>query len=233
MKALILAAGRGNRLRPYTDAVPKPLLPVGKKRLFDWELAACARAGIRDVVVNTAHLADAFAGIPKEYEKKGFRIVLSREGNSAEEALETLGGIVRALALLTDGKEPFLVLAGDVVHDFDLSQLTAKREAILSGRIDAHLVAVPNPIYHAAGDMDIAEDGAVKPGAGPYTYGCLLIASPRIFTGLKAERSKLFPWLWKHKVTAQVHRGFWGNVGDAAEYAALLKNSAAQELICF
>lgn len=227
MKALILAAGRGNRLRPWTDVTPKPLLPVSDSRLCDWQLAACARAGINDIVMNTAYLSSAFSPVPAIYAKKGLRISLSCEGSSQNDALETLGGIVNALPLLTDGTEPFLVLAADIAHNFDLRLLTAKREEILAGRIDAHLVVVPNPSYHTHGDLDLAPDGRIAPGAGPYTYACLLIVSPCIFQGLKPVRAKLFPWLWQFRVTAQVHRGFWSNVGDAAEYAAIQKNREA------
>ncbi len=227
MKALILAAGRGVRLRPLTDTTPKPLLPVGTLRLCDWNLAACFRAGMTEVVMNTAHLADAFYSIPSFYEKKGIHITLSEEGKTADCALESLGGIVKALPFLTDGKEPFLVLAGDIAHDVDLNRLVAKRSDVIAGRIDAHLICVPNPSYHQQGDLDLGPDGKVIPGSGPYTYGCLAIVAPRIFAGLKAERAKLFPWLWSHKLTGEVHRGFWSNVGDPTEYEALIQNKDA------
>ncbi len=224
MKALILAAGRGVRLRPLTDKTPKPLLPIGDVRLCDWNLAACFRAGITDVVMNTAHLADKFQSVPAFYEKKGIHITLSNEGSTAESALESLGGIVKALPLLSDGQEPFLVLAGDIAHDFDLKKLMAKKDDVIAGRIDAHLICVANPSYHTRGDLNLTTDGRVIAGAGPYTYGCLMIVAPRIFAGLKEERAKLFPWLWGHKITGEVHRGFWSNVGDPTEYEALIEN---------
>ncbi len=227
MKALILAAGRGCRLRPLTDTTPKPLLPVSDFRLCDWQLAACLRAGITDVVMNTAYLSSAFESIPAEYAAKGLRIVLSREGTTQSDALETLGGIVKALPLLTDGTEPFLVLAGDIAHDFDLRLLIRKRRDLIVGDIDASLVVVPNPSYHTSGDLDFAPDGRLLPGTGPYTYACLAVVSPRIFNRLEPVRAKLFPWLWQFRVTAQIHRGFWSNVGDAAEYEALCGNRKA------
>lgn len=230
MKAIILAAGRGERLRPYTDAVPKPLLAVGSARLCDWQIAACVRAGIRDIVMNTAHLADAFEPLVDELAGGAIRLVLSREGNRSEEALESLGGIVKALPLLTDGKEPFIVLAGDVVHAFDLRRLVRQREKLLSGELDAYLVAVPNPPYHPQGDLDVLGNGTVVPGPGPYTYGCLMIVAPRIFAGLAAERSKLFPWLWSHRVGAEVYKEFWSNVGDAQSYEALIQDKAKHPL---
>lgn len=233
MKALILAAGRGCRLRPLTDTTPKPLLPVCSSRLCDWQLAACQRAGITEIVMNTAYLASAFESLPAEYAAKGLRIALSREGTTQGEALETLGGIVKALPLLTDGTEPFLVLAGDIAHDFDLHLLTQKREDLITGNIDAALVAVPNPSYLSSGDLNLAPDGQVFPGAGPFTYACLAALSPRIFKGLKPVRAKLFPWLWQFRVTAQIHRGFWSNVGDATEYNALCSNRKALFLAQF
>lgn len=231
MRALILAAGRGKRLRPLTDTTPKPLLPVGKFRLCDWQFAALQKAGIREVVMNTAHLADAFNGIPSEYASQGFEVTISREGDKDTDALESLGGIVKALPLLVpedDPEAPFLVLAGDVVHDFDLTRLTRLEADIRQGKLDAHLVAVPNPDFHAKGDMTVAPDGTIVPGAGPHTYGCLMIVSPRIFKGLKPAAAKLFPWLWQfalnRRMTAEVHSGFWGNIGSPEEYNKLLES---------
>ena len=183
--------------------------------------------------MNTAYLASAFESLPAEYAAKGLHIALSREGTTQGEALETLGGIVKALPLLTDGTEPFLVLAGDIAHDFDLHLLTQKREDLITGNIDAALVAVPNPSYHSSGDLNLAPDGQVFPGAGPFTYACLAALSPRIFKGLKPVRAKLFPWLWQFRVTAQIHRGFWSNVGDATEYNALCSNRKALFLAQF
>ncbi len=234
MRALILAAGRGNRLRPATDVTPKPLLPVAPGvRLMDWQLAAAKRAGITEIVVNTAHLADAFEFLPEACARRGLHVKISREGDSAEEALESLGGIVRALDMLAPAScdEPFLVLAGDVVHNFDLMRLVRRAEAIRAGRLDVHLVAVPNPDFHAAGDMTVHEDGAVSPGTGPHTYGCMMVAAPRIFRGLAPVRAKLFPWLWEFarqgRMSAEVFTGFWDNVGSPVEYERLRANTAA------
>lgn len=233
MKALVLAAGRGSRLRPLTDLIPKPLLEVNGRHLCDWQLAACKRAGVTQIVMNTAHLADAFEDIPAQYAQYGFEIALSREGNSAADALESLGGIVNALPLLTDGTEPFLVLAGDVVHDMDLTRLTEKAEAIRSGVYDAYLVAVPNPEFHLKGDLTVFSDSTVIPGPGPHTYACLMIVSPRIFSGLDARPSKLFPWLWEQNVRAEVFKGFWGNVGTPHELEILCENKNAMRLVDF
>ena len=227
MKALILAAGRGKRLRPLTDTCPKPLLKANGCRLCDWSIAALKRAGVTDIVMNTAHLADAFEALPAELAGRGIHLAISREGDRHEDALESLGGIVKALPLLTDGESPFIVAAGDVVHAFPMERLLAKAGAVRSGEIDGHLVAVPNPSYHAKGDLTVYEDGSLEPGSGPHTYGCLMIVSPRIFAGLPAVSSKLFPWLWQWRLTAEVWTGFWGNIGDPDEFAALQSNRNA------
>lgn len=228
MKALLLAAGRGKRLRPLTDMCPKPLLPVGKQRLWDWELAALKKAGVTEVVVNTAHLADQFEVMPEIYAAHGLTLTLSREGTTDADALESLGGIAKALPLLTDGKTPFLVAAGDVVHAFPMEELVQAGQAIEAGDYDALIVAVPNPSYHAEGDLSLKEDGTVVPGKGPYTYGCLMVVSPRIFAGVKPVFAKLFPWLWHNaRVKGLVWNGFWANVGDPTELAKLCSDARA------
>lgn len=231
MRALILSAGRGKRLRPFTDTVPKPLLPVGDFKLCEWQFAALQRAGIREVVMNTAHLADAFETVPNYFADKGFDVSISREGDKDTDALESLGGIVKALPKIVtqnDPTAPFLVLAGDVVHDFDLSRLMRYEDPIRRGVLDGHLVAVPNPDFHAKGDMTVLESGEIIPGAGPHTYACLMVLSPRIFQGLPVESAKLFPWLWQFarnkRITAEVYSGFWGNIGSPVEYAKLIES---------
>ena len=228
MKALLLAAGRGKRLRPLTDMCPKPLLPVGKQRLWDWELAALKKAGVTEVVVNTAHLADQFEVMPEIYAAHELTLTLSREGTTDADALESLGGIAKALPLLTDGKTPFLVAAGDVVHAFPMEELVQAEQAIEAGDYDALIVAVPNPSYHVEGDLSLKEDGTVVPGKGPYTYGCLMVVAPRIFAGVKPVFAKLFPWLWHNaRVKGLVWNGFWANVGDPTELAKLCSDSRA------
>ena len=228
MKALLLAAGRGKRLRPLTDMCPKPLLPVGKQRLWDWELAALKKAGVTEVVVNTAHLADQFEAMPEIYAAHELTLTLSREGTTDADALESLGGIAKALPLLTDGKTPFLVAAGDVVHAFPMEELVQAGQAIEAGDYDALIVAVPNPSYHVEGDLSLKEDGTVVPGKGPYTYGCLMVVTPRIFAGVQPVFAKLFPWLWQNaRVKGLVWNGFWANVGDPTELAKLCSDSRA------
>lgn len=223
MKALILGAGRGKRMRPLTDTLPKPLLIGAGKRLIQWQIESLVRAGITEVVINTAHLSECFPRLLGR-QAYGAHIEYSKEGDDFASALETLGGIVKALPLLTDGQEPFLVVAGDIVTDFDYRQLMQKRQALLQGTIDAHLVLVENPPFHPQGDMGL-ENGLVRPDQKDYTFSSLGIYSPRLFQGLPITYAKLFPWLYeacrRDRVSAQLYLGRWDNVGTPQALKAL------------
>jgi MurNAc alpha-1-phosphate uridylyltransferase len=222
MKALILAAGRGERMRPLSDAVPKPLLVAGGRRLVEWQLAALARAGVREAVINTAHLPDQFeAALGRAC--AGVALAYSREGARAEDALETLGGVVNALPLL--GAEPFIVVSGDIYTEFDYASLASRAAAIAGGRADAHLVLVDNPPYHPSGDMGLVE-GRIAPDAQPrLTYANISVFAPRLFAGVPATRAKLFPWLYgaarAGRVTGERTTSRWANVGTPADLAML------------
>jgi MurNAc alpha-1-phosphate uridylyltransferase len=221
VRALILAAGRGERMRPLTDATAKPLLAAGGRRLIEWQIAALARAGVREIAVNTAHLSGQFEDALGDGTRYGVRLRYSREGERAEDALETLGGIVRALPLL--GAEPFLVVSGDIVTDYDYGALKARAEALAAGRADAHLVLVDNPPFHPGGDMALA-DGRIDPdGSARLTYANIGAFAPRLFAGLPPVRSKLFPWLYAAaragRVTGEHARARWFNIGTPAELA--------------
>src|SRR5712692_6831856 len=154
MKAMILAAGRGERLRPLTDTLPKPLAPVGGKILIAWHLERLAAAGCRDAVINVSHLGDRIIERLGDGARYGLRIAYSRE----HEPLETAGGIAQARALL--GAEPFLVLNGDIYCEVDLARLLG---VTLGARL-AHLVLVPNPAHHPAGDFTL-EAGTIRSAA--------------------------------------------------------------------
>ncbi len=223
MKAMILAAGRGKRMRPLTDALPKPLLAAGRRRLIDWSLDGLYKAGIREAVVNIAHLADTFEPI-LGHERGGMHIEYSREGNCYEESLETLGGIVKALPMLTDGREPFIVVAGDIVSDYDFSSLIARRDSLLSGLAVAHLVLVPNPGFHPEGDMGLL-NGRITCRPKAYTYSSIGLFSPEIFKNRPVRFEKLFPWLYgfveKGLVSGELYTGYWGNIGTPQDLAAL------------
>lgn len=237
MRAMVLAAGRGSRLEPLTDVTPKPLLEVADGvRLCDWTLAALKRAHITEVVMNTAHLPQAFESLPEELAARGLHLQLSREARTHAESLESLGGIVRALGLLTDeGNDlsPFAVIAGDVVHNYDFSRLHARAREIEQGLYDVFLVAVPNPSFHSEGDLTVHADGTVVRGEPPreHSYGCIMVVNPKIFTGLKPVWCKLFPWMWefarKGRMRAEVFTGFWDNIGTIEQLQRLRENTEA------
>ncbi len=222
MRALVLAAGRGERMRPLTDATPKPLLAAGGRPLIEWQVAALVRAGLRDLVVNTAHLAPQFPAVLGDGARLGARIAYSQEGLHADDALETLGGIVRALPLL--GEAPFVVASGDIVTTFPYRHLVAAAQRIGAGEIDAHLVLVDNPPYHPGGDMGLAGGRATREPP-LLTYANVGVFAPRLFAGLPAGRARLFPWLYRFvaagRVGAEHWPGAWANVGTPAELAAL------------
>jgi MurNAc alpha-1-phosphate uridylyltransferase len=219
VRALILAAGRGERMRPLTDATAKPLLRAGGRRLIEWQIDALERAGVLDIVINTAHLPRQFEDALGDGTRYGVRLSYSREGERAEDALETLGGIVRALPRL--GAAAFLVASGDIVTDYDYRALVERASALDGGAADAHLVLVDNPPFHARGDMGLVE-GLVAPDAEPrLTYANIGVFAPRLFAGLAPVRAKLFPWLYAAaragRVTGEHSTARWFNVGTPAE----------------
>ena len=223
MKALILAAGRGERMRPLTDTTPKPLLAAGSRRLIEWQIEALARAGVKTIVINTAHLPDQFEPVLEDGRRYGVAIAYSREGERAEDALETLGGIVAALPLL--GPAPFIVTSGDVVTDYPYAQLAAASERLAAGAADAHLVLVDNPPFHAGGDMGLVA-GLIDPEANPrLTYANVGVFAPRLFAQLAPGRARLFPWLYaaarSGRVSGERYAGRWFNAGTPAELAQL------------
>jgi MurNAc alpha-1-phosphate uridylyltransferase len=222
MKALIFAAGRGERMRPLSDRIAKPLLSAGGKRLIEWQIEALARAGVRDLVINLAHLADSFEPVLGDGMRHGVRIQYSREGATAEQALETLGGVVRALPLL--GGAPFIAVSGDIVTDFDYRHLQAHAQAISLGAADAHLVLVDNPPFHPGGDMGLAQ-GRITRATPWLTYANIAVFSPRLFAAEAPVRKKLFPWLYgfadSGRVTGERHAGRWYNIGTPDDLEAL------------
>ena len=220
-RALILAAGRGERLRPLTDTLPKPLLAVGGRALIEWQVRRLAAAGFEELVVNHAHLGSMIERALGDGRRFGARIRYSPESP----ALETAGGIAHALPLL--GDEPFVVVSGDIHTAFDFATLAARIEAI--GREPegcvAHFVLVDNPPWHAAGDMGLAQGRVTR--AGPtLTYGNIAVFHPRIFRDIAVgTRLKLFPWMYRYveegRVTGERYAGAWDNVGTAEQLAAL------------
>ena len=221
MKAMILAAGRGERLRPLTDATPKPLLSVGGKPLIAWLLQRLRAAGIRDVVINTAHLGEQLEDCLGDGGELGVRIAWSRE----RAALETAGGITRALPLL--GSAPFVVVSGDLYTDYDFAPLhdVAEDIGLRPARRAAHFVMVDNPPWHAAGDMGLQE-GVIRREAPRLTYANIAVFHPALFASIApGTRLALFPWAYEFvdagRVTGECFAGDWENVGTAAQLQAL------------
>ena len=231
MKAIILAAGRGERMRPLTDHTPKPLLPVRGKPLIEWHVEALARAGVREIVVNTAWLEDRIVASLGEGARFGLAIRYSLEGRDHGGALETAGGIATALPWLADhADDPFWVVSGDVYAPaFGFDAEAARRFA--DGDAQAHLWLVPNPPFHPKGDFGLGADGhGLADGAGPdgltWTYANLALARPALVAGVApGTRAALGPLLFegmrRGRITAEVYRGAWENVGTPAQLEAL------------
>jgi MurNAc alpha-1-phosphate uridylyltransferase len=220
-RAVILAAGRGERLRPLTDTVPKPLLRVGGRALIEWQIERLALAGFRDLVVNHSHLGAQIEEALGDGRRFGVRIRYSPESP----ALETAGGIVQAMPLLDP--QPFVVVSGDIHTAFDFASLGARIDAIARNPDThvAHLVLVDNPPWYAKGDMGLV-DGRITRSGPLLTYGNIAVFHPRIFLGLgPGTWLKLFPWLYQFVdaglVTGEHYRGPWDNVGTAEQLAAL------------
>ena len=222
MKALLFAAGRGKRMRPLSDTTAKPLLRAGGRRLIEWQIEALVRAGVREIIINTAHLAQQIEDTLGDGSRYGTRLRYSREGDRAEDALETLGGIVQALPLL--GTAPFIAASSDIVTDFDYAGLAEALSAIARGAADAHLVLVDNPPFNPDGDMGLA-NGRIRMQRPRLTYGNIGIFSPALFDDLGPGRAKLFPWLFRFaeqgRLSGEHFRGCWHNVGTPAELDAL------------
>jgi MurNAc alpha-1-phosphate uridylyltransferase len=222
MKAMILAAGRGERMRPLTDRTPKPLLPVGGKPLIVWHLERLATAGLREVVINHAHLGGQIEAALGDGARWGLSIRYSPE---PEGALETAGGIANALPLL-GGDEAFLVINGDIYCDWDV----ARAATALTANDLAHLVLVPNPSHHPRGDFSLkgTEVGAdiAAPGVQVCTFSGIGVYRPQLFAGIRrGERAQLAPLLRAAmaagRVSGELHAGRWTDVGTPQRLAEL------------
>lgn len=206
MKAMILAAGRGERLKPLTDETPKPLIKVAGKSLIEYHLHNLAHAGFKEVVINTAWLAEKIHQQLGNGDQYGVTITYSDEGA----ALETAGGIIHALPLL--GNEPFLVINGDIWCDFDFSSLPR-----LENSAQAHLVLVNNPDHNHSGDFAL-ENGLIhNSGETMSTYSGIGIFSTDFFAEKKPGRSALAPIIRdkckSNLVSGQFYKGLWTDVG--------------------
>ena len=213
---MILAVGRGERLRPLTASLPKPLLEVAGKPLLAWHLERLARAGFRSVVINVSHLADRIVERFPDGARYGLAIEWSRE----PEPLETAGGIAQARALL--GPDPFLLVNADIWCDYDFARLLDFR---LQQRL-AHLLLVPNPRHHAAGDFTL-ERGVVGNAPSPrYTYTGIAVLSPRLVAAIgPGQKAPLAPLLRaaaaRGEVAGELYQGNWSDVGTPERLAEL------------
>jgi MurNAc alpha-1-phosphate uridylyltransferase len=216
MKAMILAAGRGERMRPLTDHTPKPLLLAGGKPLIVWHIEHLARAGFTEIVINHAHLGSKIESALKDGRAWGVNIQYSHELS----ALETAGGIANALPLL--GLDPFLVVNGDVYTDIDFAGL------VLNSRDLAHLVMVDNPPQHPQGDFALIGGRLLGDGAQKLTFAGIGVYRPELFVDVKrGEAAKLAPLLKeamnKSLVTGQHYQGLWHDIGTPERLNALDK----------
>lgn len=230
MKAIILAAGRGERMRPLTDTTPKPLLRVRGKPLIEWHLEGLARGGVREVVVNTAWLEDQIVETLGAGSRFGLSIRYSLEGRDHGGALETAGGLKKALPLLAlEADEPFWYVAADVfAPGFDFGPVAAT--AIRPDQL-GHLWMVPNPPQHPGGDFGIAEDLAVAGIAGAsFTWSGIGVFRPGFVTELMGDfelgtKARLRPYLdaaiTQRRLGATAWPGPWADVGTPERLRAL------------
>lgn len=213
MKAMILAAGLGTRMRPLTDTTPKPLLRVRGKALIEYLIEALVTAGHLDIVINHSHLGQQIETALGDGGRYGARIVYSPE---PDEPLETAGGIVQALPLLSD---PFLVVNGDIFTDFEFARLPLR----LSGR--AHLVLVDNPPQHPDGDFVLKGDRVTNDTGARLTFSGIGVYAHALFAGCTRGKRPLAPLLRAAmsdgQVTGEHYRGLWSDVGTPERLRAL------------
>lgn len=208
-RAMILAAGRGNRLRPLTDEIPKPLVKVGDCSLLEHHLYKLADLGFENVVINHAWLGDKIESVIGNGDRFGLSIDFSAE---IEGGLETAGGIIQALPLLTDGEEPFLVINGDVLTSFDFASL---QNRVLQKDCLAHLIMVPTPDFKDRGDFGLQQDLVVS--EPQYTFSGLSLLHPKLFVDSPPGFLALAPILRKaiaaRQVSGELFQGYWNDVG--------------------
>ncbi len=207
MKAMILAAGRGERMRPLTDHTPKPLLLAAGKPIIEYTLNQLATTGFKEIVINTAHLGEQIPEVLGNGERWGVAITYLSEGT---EALETAGGIINALPAL--GTEPFLVVNGDIATGYDFAQLRQKNIDL------AHLVLISNPPHHPEGDFHLDATGQLSVQSSPrLTFSGIGVYRPELFSNQAPGIRKLGPLLRQamseNRVSGEYFEGFWMDIG--------------------
>ncbi len=213
-RAIVLAAGRGERMRPLTDSCPKPLLAVRGKPLIVYHLEKLSRLGVEEVVINLSWLGGAIRAALGDGARWNLRLRYSDEGDTA---LETGGGIFRALPWLGPG--PFLVVNGDVYTDFDFGALALRVDSL------AQLVLVPNPAHHPHGDFALQAGSVLQQGVPRLTYAGIGLYRPGLFEGCSPGRFPLLPLLQRAiaggRLHGQEYQGAWCDVVSADRLAAL------------
>jgi MurNAc alpha-1-phosphate uridylyltransferase len=216
MIAMILAAGRGERLRPLTDSTPKPLVEVAGQTLLGRHLERLAAAGFKRAVINVSHLAQMIVAHFGDGRRLGMKIDWSREAAP----LETAGGIAQARDLL--GPDPFLLVNADIWCDYEFSGL---RRFDLGTRL-SHLVLVPNPSQHPAGDFSLNNSIVGNTASPRYTYAGIAVISPRLVASVAAGSKAPLAPLWRAaaergEVTGELYEGHWNDVGTLERLSAL------------
>jgi MurNAc alpha-1-phosphate uridylyltransferase len=219
MKAMLLAAGRGERLRPFTDTIPKPLVCVRGKPLIVHHCERLAAAGFNEIVINLAYLGEKIKDVLKDGQEWGLRITYSHEGDTG---LETGGGILNALPLL--GNQPFVTINADILTDFDLSAFS---EIKLPSSVLAHLILVSHTNNRPEGDFSLALDTSLVSNdfPRPYTVAGVTLYHPDFFKGLTVSKFSVTP-LWRQyasegKISGTVFNGEWHDVGTVEKLQML------------
>ena len=219
LKAMILAAGRGQRMRPLTDKTPKSLLKIQGKCLIEYHIEALRKAGIQELIINTGWLGQKIETFLQDGTRYNIRITYSREPAIA---YETGGGILHALDLLSD---TFIVVNGDVHTDYDYSRLPDT----LKGQ--AHIVLVDNPAHHPAGDFALSDGYAANEGQPRLTFSGIGVYNKTLFKDRRTGKLPLEPILREaiqhHTVTAEHYKGFWNDVGTPKRLALLNETPSA------
>ncbi len=215
MKVMILAAGRGERMRPLTDHRPKPLLEVGGKPLIFWHIERLARLGFKEIIINIAHLGHMLPEELGDGSRWGVSITYSDE--QQEGALESAGGIIKALPLL--GEKTFLVVNGDVWSDYEFDVGFDLKDDL------AHLILVPNPLQHPKGDFALQGDRVINDGESKYTFSGIGYYHPKLFQALEYGKRALAPILREamkdELVSGELHEGVWHDIGTPERLKAI------------
>jgi len=220
VRAMILAAGRGERMRPVSDLLPKALLPAAGKPLIVWILENLAAAGFKEIVINHAHLGNLIETALGDGARFGVHITYSPEA----QALETAGGIANALPLI--GNQPFVVVNADIFCEFDFKLLKSKAGNFVASGCVAHLVLVDNPDHHRQGDFGLARGKVTLQGQPQLTYSGIGLYHPAAFAGVApGAKAKLAPLLRAQieagKVTGEQFHGLWMDIGTSERLRAL------------